>query len=524
MQIVTAAQMRAIEERLFQTVPSLDVMEKAGRLLARYACRLSKGPFAIVCGKGNNGGDGFVAGRYLREAGLSVTLVCLTSPEQMTRDAATNYHRAGLTPLTSIPQQTGLIIDCVLGTGSRGAPRGDSALLIEMINASRAPVLACDLPSGVDADTGAADGAVRADYTLAIGLPKWGHVLYPGALHAGRLAVADIALQPQAVADVTTSQLPATADDEAQGPPARFTTAADVRAWLPNYRLDAHKGTRGKVLVVGGSPGMSGAPALAGQAALRSGAGLCTVAVPDVIQPIVAALAPEYTTCTLTQLPRRLPAASALAVGPGMGTESHTQHYIRDLVRSTAVPLVLDADGLRAFASNPGLLKESGAPLVLTPHPGEMAALVGTSVAEVQRDRLGVARRLAVQTGQTVLLKGALTLICASDGTTYVNPAGNRALGTGGSGDVLTGIIAGLLAQGLPALHAAAAGAFLHGFAAQSWSATEGLDGMLASDLVKHLPRAQHMVRTGAQAGMELIADPDDAAEVGAWTECGQPG
>jgi NAD(P)H-hydrate epimerase len=511
MKVVSAEQMRSIENRVFTKygIPSNVVMEIAGRQVAVIARRLAEekhpGTIVVVCGKGNNGGDGLVAARWLRHWGIPVQTVIWSAFDDLPQDAAAALHSARMAGVQILmPAQAaealhdaGLIIDAVLGTGALGSARGLAAEAIKLINQAGRPVLSIDIPSGVTTDTGRAEGpAVRADYTVTFGLPKLGLFQFPGADLAGKIIVADIGLLSGAI--------------EAEEIDAELTRAVDIKSWLPNYSRNAHKGTRGRVLVAAASRGMTGAAALAGEAALRVGAGLVFLAAPESSQPVVAMLQPEFMTLPFPESQyggfaeaaaapflERAARADALAVGPGLGTNPEVRAFIRKVVANSPAPLVIDADGIKAFSGEPQLLADAPVPLVLTPHPGEMAHLLGISVEEAQADRFATVRQAAQVTKSIVLLKGAYTLIAEPGGVVWINPTGNRALGTGGSGDVLTGIIAGLLAQGMGAQEAAVAGAYMHGLAGDRLGEAEGLDGVLAGDLADELPKVQRDLRAG---------------------------
>lgn len=511
MKVVSAEQMRSIENRVFTKygMPSNVIMEIAGRQVAVLARRLSTekhpGTIVVVCGKGNNGGDGLVTARWLRHWGLPVQAVVWSAFDDLPPDAHAALHAARMAGVQILmPAQAaealhnaGLVIDAVLGTGSVGSARGLAAEAIKLINQAGRPVLAVDIPSGVTSDTGKAEGpAVRADYTVTFGLPKLGLFQFPGADLAGKVIIADIGLSAGAI--------------EAEEIDVELTRAADIKSWLPTYSRNAHKGTRGRVLVAAASRGMTGAAALAGEAALRVGAGLVYVAAPESSQPVVAALRPEFMTLPFPESAfggfaeaaaapflEKAARADAIAVGPGLGTDPEVQAFIRKVVANSPAPLIIDADAIKAFSGRPELLTEAPVPLVLTPHPGEMAHLLGLSIDAVQSDRFGAARQAAEATKAVVLLKGAYTLIAEPGGVIWINPTGNRALGTGGSGDVLTGIIAGLLAQGMGAQEAAVTGAYMHGMAGDRLSAIEGEDGVLAGDLADELPKVQKDLRTG---------------------------
>lgn len=516
MKVVSGDQMRSIENRVFDRygVPSQVVMEVAGRQVAVIARKLLEqhpGPVVAVCGKGNNGGDGLVAARWLRHWGINAAAVVWSSFDELPPDAAAALQSARaygvqiLMPAQAAEalQNAGLIIDAVLGTGVVGSARGLAAEAIKLINAAGRPVLSVDMPSGVATDTGLAEGpAVQADYTVTFGLPKLGLFQFPGADLAGKVIVADIGLSDAAV--------------DAENIDVELTLAANIKAWLPQYSRNAHKGTRGRVLVAAASRGMTGAAALSGEAALRVGAGLVTVAAPASSQPVVAAIRPEFMTLACDESAeggfaasaadlflQRATKADAVAVGPGLGTDAETQQFVRRVVAASPAPMVLDADAIKAFAGQAQLLAQAPVPLVLTPHPGEMAHLLGLSVEDVQADRFGAVRRAANVTKSVVLLKGAYSLIAEPGGMVWINTTGNRALGTGGSGDVLTGIIAGLLAQGLGAPEAAATGAFMHGLAGDRLSEFHGCDGILAGDLAAELPRVQKDMRQGVSDVIE---------------------
>ena len=510
MKVVSGDQIRSIENRVFSKygLSSQLLMEVAGRQVAVIARRLleqNPGPVVVVCGKGNNGGDGFVAARWLRHWGFDASAVVWASLDDFTGEAAAALHAARMAgvPLLMPAQASealrgaALIIDAILGVGVVGSARGLAAEAIKLINSIDRPVLSIDIPSGVATDTGRAEGpAIEAEYTVTLGLPKLGLFQFPGADLAGKVIVADIGLSAGAV--------------EAENITVELTSPTVVRPWLPQYSRNAHKGTRGRVLIAAASRGMTGAAALAGEAALRAGAGLVTVAAPASSQPVVAGIRAEIMTLAFPESQdggfaaaaaepflAKSAKADAIAVGPGLGVDPETQTFVRRVVAGATAPLVLDADAIKAFSGQPGLISEAPVPAVLTPHPGEMAHLLGLSVEAVQSDRFAAVRAAAQATKAVVLLKGAYTLIADPDGMIYINPTGNRALGTGGSGDVLTGIIAGLLAQGMGALEAAVTGAFMHGLAGDRLAERNGCDGILAGDLARELPLVQHDLRSG---------------------------
>ncbi len=506
MKLLTAAQMRHCDDRAIHElgIPSAVLMENAGRttyqILRREFPELA-GPVAVVAGRGNNGGDGLVVARYLANDGLPVSVLLLAEPSQLTGDARLNLEIAlklgiDVRPLTApealaaqepLLAGAALVVDAILGTGLNSEVRGLYRQAIDLINAVPAPVLAVDLPSGLCADSGRVLGAaVRADVTVTYGWPKLGQILSPGRELAGRLWRVDISIPPALAADCQVE----------------LAAAAVLRELAPARPPASHKGTYGHLVILAGSPGKTGAAALAALGALRVGAGLVTVGVPASLNPILEVKLTEAMTLPLPEVPGAAvlgeaawPAIAGFwegktagALGPGLGTHPQTVRLVQELVQRAPAPLVIDADGLNALAEDLDCLKRAGAPLILTPHPGEMGRLVGLSPAQVQADRPGTACRLARDYGVVVVLKGAQSLIAAPDGRLTVNPSGNPALATGGTGDVLTGIIGGLLAQRLSPYDAARLGVYLHGLAADRWAASQGAAGLLAAELAAELP------------------------------------
>jgi NAD(P)H-hydrate epimerase len=385
-----------------------------------------------------------------------------------------------------------VVVDALFGTGFRGSPEGAFAEAIEAVNASGAPVVAVDVPSGVDGETGTVAGsAIRADLTVTFGGPKIGIVLLPGAARAGVIEVADIGFPP----DLIRSEL-------------ALVEASDVAGWLPARDVETHKRRAGYAVVIGGSRTMTGAVALMASAAYRAGAGLVAVATPTSVLPVVQgaireavfAPLPETDAGTVAggtdRLDEILAQAGALAIGPGMTTDERTADWIRGLARAVRIPVVLDADGLNAFAGRASELAERAADLVLTPHEGEFARLASAHAEEVAADRVGHARKLAAEAQAVVLLKGSRTVIAAPDGAARVNPTGGPFLATGGTGDVLTGVIAGLLARGLAPVDAASGAAYVHGVAG-SLAARERGEGTTAGDVLDRIPAAFAEVARG---------------------------
>lgn len=515
MKIVSAAEMRAIDRATSEQfgVPSLTLMENAGAAVARFV--LGDYPQAervgVVCGKGNNGGDGFVAARKLVEAGRAVRVLLLCDPAELRGDAAAMFGRMTITPFIVTENErlksadageifaSDLIVDAVLGTGFRPPVSDLYAAAIRRMNDSIAPIVAVDIPSGGDADAMGADAdrsvratQARADAVVTFTASRPAHVF--AELTHGPTIIAPIGSPAEAIASQLSLNL---------------STPADFASLLVPRALEANKGSYGHVLVVGGSVGKAGAAAMAGFSALRSGAGLSTVATAKSVLPNVAGFHPELMTGPLPETPegtialRALEAGRALferksviAIGPGISRNGETSEFVRVLVQPGVVPrdaaFVIDADGLNAFsgAAVSGL-NGHGRTFVITPHPGEMSRLTGLTIAEIQAKRLEVARQFAREHESIVVLKGHRTLIAAPDGTVWVNPTGNPGMATGGTGDVLTGMVAGLIAQHPgQALEATALAVYLHGLAGDLARDAVGENSVVATDLVRFLPQA----------------------------------
>jgi NAD(P)H-hydrate epimerase len=476
-----------------------DLMEAAGGEVADAARRLLGGVYgrraAVVCGPGNNGGDGLVAARHLAAAGVGTTVILLEDPEAFGEPAGSNLRALRATPARIRPASTavlgrelgraGVVVDAIFGTGFHGVAAGAAAQAIAAINAARVPVVAVDIPSGVDGGTGAVEGeAVRADLTVTFGAPKPGVILFPGAALAGVVEVEPIGFPP----DLIRGEI-------------ELVEPEDVAAWLPTREAESHKRSAGYGVVIAGSRSMTGAAALAGRGAYAAGAGLVAVAVPEGILPVLQGLLTEAVFVPLPEtaegaasggsarLDDVLAQAGALAIGPGMTANETTAAWVREVLRASEIPVVLDADGLNAFAGRPEDLADRKAEIVLTPHAGEFARLAGIGAADVVRDRIARVRELAGRTGAVVLLKGSRTVIGTPDGRIRIVATGGPFLATGGTGDVLTGMIVALLAGGLAPADAAAAAAFVHGVAGRT--AAEGRSGRItAGDVVARIPEA----------------------------------
>ena len=518
MKVVTAAEMRQIDQDTIEGIgiPGIVLMETAGSAIVRAiehhypTCQR----IGILAGKGNNGGDGIVIARQLAHIGQDVRLFLVSPPESFTGEAAVNLQIAKNLKLrieeilTDAALETEesvslnhtasceLLVDAIFGTGLRGKVREPIATIINTINNLSIPILSVDLPSGLDADTGHPLGTcVRADRTVTIGLPKRGLLVHPGAEFAGKLEVVDIGFPEQVVG--------------AQNIKVHWTTAAEAAEWVPSRPSASHKGTYGRVLVIAGATGMTGAAALASKAALRAGAGLVTLATPKHLNPILEGLLPEVMTLPLPETEAGSLAVSAtstilefaektesvLAIGPGLSQNPETVALVHQLVRENqaqglGLRMVIDADGLNALAQATELIPLLGKDAVLTPHPGEMARLTNTSVPTLELDRISTAQQFAYEQGVTLVFKGAPTVTGTLNGNVWINSTGNPGMATGGMGDVLTGVITGLIAQGVSSEKAGALGVYVHGLAGDIVSERLGTHGLIASDVLKAVPEA----------------------------------
>ena len=497
--LLTAAEMRAVDAAADGFgMPSAVLMENAGEALAREALAVASphGRFLVVCGTGNNGGDGLVAARRLAGQGREVFVELLGAPGVLKGEPARNWTAleatravVGRIGATFSVVRGDVVIDALFGTGLSRPPEGAYADAIARMAAWRAAgalVVAADVPSGLDSDTGRAlEPTVTADVTVSFGYLKLGQAVEPGVTRCGRVVLADIGI-------------PRGAERALSEAPVSLVEAQDARARLHPRRSDSHKGTYGHVLVVAGSTGKSGAAALCALGALRGGAGLVTVASSGAVVEQVLHHAPEVMGEHLGQgsglgageLERVLALAQgkqALVIGPGLERGPETAAFLAGVLAGLPCPAVLDADALNALAADPAVLRTAAAPVVVTPHPGEMARLLGASTADVQAARLDVARTFSRAHGVIVVLKGARTLTATPTGSAYVNPTGNPGMATGGSGDVLAGLIGALIAQGLPPEDAALTGVWAHGHAGDLAAARRGQVGLIASDLLDGL-------------------------------------
>jgi NAD(P)H-hydrate epimerase len=523
MRILTAAQMRDADRYTIDEIgiPSLVLMENAGRQVvaaieAAYETQL-EGRVAVLCGRGNNGGDGFVVARTLLQRGIDTLVVVIGTIADVRGDARLNLDilgRLGVTVVEVADEQAwelhfseiskcSLIVDAIFGTGLRSPLNGMLETVVADVNASDIPVVAVDVPSGISADTPHLIGdCIDAAMTVTLAAPKLPLVLPPAEAYAGDVVIADIGIPHDVI-------------DAVEGPHIELMTPEQIRGIVGPRAADSHKGDFGRVTIVAGSRGKTGAAHLAGMAALRSGAGLVTVASAASCLPIIASMAPEMMTEPLDESEPGIVAADAvdrvlalqhdvLACGPGLGRTAAVGEFVRTVLGKATVPLVLDADALTVLADDAAALAGSEErDVIITPHPGEMARLVGRSVEEVQNDRIGTARDFATRHHLYVVLKGHRTVIATPEGRVYVNPTGNPGMATGGTGDVLTGMIAAWLAQLLDAEAACRLSVFLHGVAGDMAEVSEGQVAMIATDMIALL----------GDALTQLNAPPKEASE-----------
>ncbi|HKC56664.1 MAG TPA: NAD(P)H-hydrate dehydratase [Vicinamibacterales bacterium] len=510
MRILNAAQMREADRFTIEEIgiPSLVLMENAGRQVvaaieAAYEARLN-GRVAVLCGRGNNGGDGFVVARTLLQRGIDAAVFVIGALAEVRGDAKENLEilgRLGVTVVEIADEQSWelhfseisqctLIVDAIFGTGLKSALAGMMETIVADVNASSIPIVSIDLPSGLSADTPHVLGdCIDASMTVTLAAPKLPLVLPPGEAHAGDVVIADIGIPHEVI-------------DGVEGQRIELLTPEQLRDVVEPRAADSHKGDFGRVTIVAGSRGKTGASHLAAMGALRSGAGLVTVATPASLLPIVASMAPELMTEPLAETVEGMVAETAIerllelqhdviACGPGLGRGPGVGAFVRALLDRATVPLVLDADAIMVLADDPvGLVGREERDVIITPHPGEMARLIGSSVEEVQANRIDVATDFATTHRVYVVLKGHRTVIATPDGHVFINPTGNAGMATGGTGDVLTGMIAAWVGQLLDAEAACRLAVFLHGSAGDLAEAEEGQVAMTATDVIAHLGAA----------------------------------
>jgi ADP-dependent NAD(P)H-hydrate dehydratase / NAD(P)H-hydrate epimerase len=517
MKVATAELMRKLDQRAISEfgIPGMVLMENAARGIINTLFRsfpdLLTSRIGVLAGRGNNGGDGLAVARYLANRGISCRVFLFAAHEEIKGDASANLgilKRMGVAvqEVLNLEEWEGqkalvgssdLLLDGIFGTGLKGPVEGFFREIIESVNSLKKPVVAIDIPSGLDADSGQVLGAcIQARITVTFGLAKRGLLVQPGVQAAGRVVIVDISLPALAVDGEKIQDY--------------LIEGADFSPYLPPRKPEAHKGQFGHLFILAGSPGKTGAAALVSQAALRVGTGLITLGVPESLNSILEEKVTEVMTEPLPETREKTLGLSAqqriyelcsrktaLAVGPGLSLNSETIRLVQQLVRKSPLPAVIDADGLSALAGKLEILRKNQKELILTPHPGEMARLAGISIEEIQRDRFEVARGFAKEYGVILVLKGSRTLVASPGGEVFINPTGNPGMASGGMGDVLTGMIGGFLAQGLPVLEAAKLGVYLHGLAGDYAVFLKGERGIAATDLAELAPEALNALASG---------------------------
>jgi hydroxyethylthiazole kinase-like uncharacterized protein yjeF len=501
MKVVTAAEMQHIDRRTIEGygIPGLVLMERAGLAVARRTGEFAGHKVLVLAGSGNNGGDGLVAARELHSSGHNVRVLIAAVRGRLKPDCRAQYEIArkmGVpvefrTKVTRADLHGATVVDALFGTGLSKEVTGDIARSISLLNDSGADVVSVDMPSGVSSDTGAVLGvAVRARATVTFGLPKRGHLLYPGAGHAGKLFVEDIGFP----AELTGSEKLR----------CELVTRDRAAALVPERPPYSHKGTYGHVLVVSGSRGKTGAAMMAAGACLRTGAGLVTIGAPEGLADSYQAAVREEMFLPLADTGRGTLStkaldgilaflderANTLAIGPGIGTDAETRRLVMELMARCTAPMVVDADAINALEGRAAVLRKAKAPAVLTPHPGEFARLTGRGVREIEGDRIESARSFAGRYGVTLVLKGVPTVVAEPEGRVFLNPTGNPGMAKAGVGDVLTGMCAAVLAQGLAPLEASVLAVYLHGLAGDLAAGQKGLHSVLSLDLIEAIPGA----------------------------------
>jgi ADP-dependent NAD(P)H-hydrate dehydratase / NAD(P)H-hydrate epimerase len=524
MKVATAAEMREIDRKTIGEcgISGIVLMERAGlAVTGRIKELFGRRNVVVVCGKGNNGGDGLVIARNFHNEGWEASVVITSKPVDFKGDAVSQYKTAVacgvkifpaetlLSRPSSILTQHSIIVDAILGTGMQKNISGRLADVIELINRSGLPIVSVDIPTGISSDTGQVMGiAVRASYTVTFGLPKRGHMFYPGAEYTGRLSTADIGFPRRLL---TSASLP-----------VELLEKDEVSAMILRRNAYSHKGDYGHVLIVAGSRGKTGAALMAARACLRAGAGLVTIGVSESLAPVFQSRVTEEMILGLpdrgdgtlsskaaaTILDFLTNRADILAIGPGIGVSADCRRLMEILIKSSRLPMVIDADGINVLQGERSILLQAKAGIILTPHPGEMARLwqgkkgkgqgargkeqkrTAISIQDIEKDRISTAIRFAKETGTHLVLKGVPTIVGTEDGTAYINPTGNPGMATAGTGDVLTGMIAGLLARTRDPLAACLSGVYLHGLSGDIAASEKGHDALVATDIIDAIPAA----------------------------------
>ncbi len=509
MKVATAEQMQELDRRSIENykIPGIVLMENAGRgaaeVISKTFPNIQRWKVAVISGKGNNGGDGFVIARHLMNQGVVVKVFLLTDPRALRGDAETNYQvfyrmKGEVLPVPSSKdyqrikkdlEKFDLLVDGIFGTGLDAEVRGYYREVIDHLNTLQKPIVAIDIPSGLDANTGKPLGtAIKATLTITFGLPKIGLLISPGLDYAGEVKVIDIGI-PKKLVDEEKIQ-------------TFLLEGNEIRKWVSTRRRpESHKGDYGHLLVLAGSVGKTGAAAMTCEAALRMGAGLVTLAIPKSLNSIMEVKLTEVMTEPLPETPKQTLSLraynsilrlcenkSAVVIGPGIGTFKETQALILKLVKSLEIPMIIDADGITALSTQPKIFPLTNRNLILTPHPGEMARLIRSTPKEIQGDRIGVSRNFAQSNHLYLVLKGHRTLIATPKGDIFINPTGNPGMASGGTGDVLTGMIGGLVCQGLDLLTSLQIAVYLHGWAGDEVAREIGETSLVATDILRKIP------------------------------------
>jgi len=533
MKVVTAEEMRSIDGEAIEIygIPGAVLMERAGLAVTSKIKEIfGRRKIIVLSGSGNNGGDGLVVARTLYNEGWDVKVFLTSKLDDMKDDALLQYKIAvrfgvDIQPIkeflihqSSVTTRHTLIVDALLGTGLSKNVTGLLSKVISLINKSNVPVVSIDIPSGISSDSGQVMGdAVRADYTVTFGLPKRGHLLYPGAEYSGKLYIEDIGFPKELL--------------ESEKFNLELLMKNEVSSLIPERRNYSHKGDYGHVLIVAGSRGKTGAALMAAKACLRSGAGLVTIGVPDSLSEIVQSRVTEEMTLILPDKGDGTLSVKAsdmindflnekadvLAIGPGIGVSADTQKIIKNMIKNSTKPMVIDADGVNSIKGEREVFKKARAPVILTPHPGEMARLLSQKsetnpsappftkegqggitvrVNDIEKDRINTAMSFAKETGTYLVLKGVPTIIAGSDGKAFINSTGNPGMATGGTGDVLTGMIAGFLSQGMKPVQASILGVYTHGLAGDIAASEKGEHPLIATDIIDKIPAAFYSLKS----------------------------
>lgn len=500
MKVVTSREMAEIDTLTIQQygIPSMVLMERAALAVAKHVLEISPENVIILAGPGNNGGDGIASGRILRNKIKNVKIFQLFPSDRLSHDCKTQLDIAkkfGIPIVETYPEdeeiaKADLVIDAIFGTGLTRPIQGELAKFIERVNYLKKTVIAVDIPSGVSSDTGEVLGvAIKADRTITFGLPKRGHILYPGKDYTGALFVEDIGFPDELT--------------KSENLKVSLIERDFARCLIPPRPKYSHKTKYGHVLVIAGSTGKTGAAMLTARAALRTGSGLVTMAVPaalkvvfqsKVLEEMILPLPCNTNTLSKQALPGIMEfineRANSVAFGPGVGVNEDIEFILKELILNCPCPIVIDADGITVLSKIQDVLKNARSQIVLTPHPGEMARLINTSVKDIEKQRIDITQKVATDLNVTVVLKGVPTVVAEPQGRTYLNTTGNPGMATGGSGDVLTGIIASLIGQGLSPFYASVLGVYIHGLSGDIAATQKGYHGLIAGDIIESLPAA----------------------------------